>query len=310
MAKPAKSSSFLGRWLGLAGVAAEENMRARRWASRLEWPMLFLALWMLITWYMSLTDDVDPLMHQLTDLVIWSFFLAETLLLVALVDHRVAYLKANWMNVVILLLGLPVLWGDGSMASVLRMLRVVLILSLLLPMGSTVHAILARNNLGTTLLISAIFIGLSGTFISVIDPAIDSPWEGVWWALVTVTTVGYGDLVPSSTTGKIFAAILILIGIGLFSLLTASFSVFFLSREGEDLVDKETALLDRVEGMEQRLGRLEDNISRMLEYQRQILATQQEQQLRDVAAQHPAEDTTPHGGQKQTVNEPPESNQK
>lgn len=272
-----RSSTSLGRWLGLAGVAPDEHPKACLWAQRLEWPMLFLALWMLITWYLSLSDDIHPKLHRATDIIVWGFFLTETLILTLLVEQRWRYLRTNWMNLVILALGLPIFWGDNSMAGVLRMLRVVLILSLLMPMGSTVHAILSRNNLGTTLLVSAVFVGLSGTLISVIDPAIDTPWNGIWWALVTITTVGYGDLVPSSPAGKLVGAFLILMGIGLFSLLTASFSVYFLSKEEEEVIDKESELLRRIDKMESRLGRLEDNISRMLEYQRQML---EEQQLR------------------------------
>ncbi|OPX53976.1 hypothetical protein BTE48_16660, partial [Oceanospirillum multiglobuliferum] len=58
-----KSSSSLGRWLGLAGIAGDENEKAKRWAQRLEWPMLFLALWMLITWYLSLREEINPRLH-------------------------------------------------------------------------------------------------------------------------------------------------------------------------------------------------------------------------------------------------------
>ncbi len=297
-----KSSSSLGRWLGLAGVAGDENQKARRWAQWLEWPMLFLALWMLITWYLSLSGEVEPHFHRTTDVLIWFFFLGETLLLTAIVDQRWRYIRTNWMNLVILLLGLPILWGDSSMASILRILRVVLILSLLMPMGSTVHAILARNNLGTTLLVSAVFVVLAGTLISIIDPAIDTPWNGIWWALVTITTVGYGDLVPISPVGKLVGAFLILMGIGLFSLLTASFSVYFLSKEEEEVIDKESELLRRIDRMESRLGRLEDNISRMLEFQRQILQEHSLQQEFEIGLEQSEKNLQKHPvrqGQKQ-----------
>ncbi len=297
-----KSSSSLGRWLGLAGVAGDENPRARRWAQWLEWPMLFLALWMLITWYLSLSGEVEPHFHRTIDVLIWFFFLGETLLLTAIVDQRWRYIRTNWMNLVILLLGLPILWGDSSMASILRILRVVLILSLLMPMGSTVHAILARNNLGTTLLVSAVFVVLAGTLISIIDPAIDTPWNGIWWALVTITTVGYGDLVPISPVGKLVGAFLILMGIGLFSLLTASFSVYFLSKEEEEVIDKESELLRRIDRMESRLGRLEDNISRMLEFQRQILQEHSLQQEFEIGLEQSEKNLQKHPvrqGQKQ-----------
>lgn len=272
----------LGPYLGLAGVDSNENATARLWSRRLEWPMLFLALWMLISFYLSFEEKINPSLHRATDIFVWCFFLVETLLLTYLVDDPKRYLRTNWMNPLILILGISVLWGDSSFASFLRFLRVVLIVGLLLPMGSTVRAILAQNNLGTTLLISSLFIGLAGTLISFIDPAIDTPWDGIWWALVTVTTVGYGDVVPSSVAGKVFAGVLILLGISLFSLLTASFSVFFLAKEEEAVIDKETELLGRIDQMENRLGRLEDNISRMLEYQRALMQQMEKAQQAEI----------------------------
>ncbi len=267
-------ASSLGHLVGLAGVDPSENPTAQRWGRRLEWPMLFLALWMLISWYPSFTGYLDQELHHITDILVWLFFVIETLVLAILVDDTRRYLRQNWMNLLIILLGLPVLWGNVAFSGVLRMLRVVLLLGLLAPLGKTVRAILARNHLGTTLLISAIFIGLSGTFISTIDPAINTPWEGIWWALVTITTVGYGDIVPVSPAGKVFGSVLILVGIGLFSLLTASFSVFFLEREEEEVIDKESELLERMDQLEQKMSRLEENMSQMLENQHKIISQQ------------------------------------
>ena len=267
------SSSF-GRFVGLAGVHPDENVTARRWGRRLEWPMLFLALWMLITWSLSFTGQVEEKLHQFTDIVIWLFFLTETLVLAFLVDNPKRYLSSNWMNLFIIVLGLPVLWGEMAFSSILRILRVVLIITLLLPIGSTVRSLLKQNHLGVTLLVSALFVGLSGLFISIIDPGVDTPWDGIWWALVTITTVGYGDIVPASPAGRVFGAVLILFGIGLVSLLTASFSVFFLSKEEEEVIGKESELLNRMDLLEQRMGRLEDNISRMIELQRESVQEQ------------------------------------
>ncbi len=267
-------ASALGCLVGLAGVDPSENDTARRWGRRLEWPMLFLALWMLISWYPSFTGAMNQDWHHITDILVWLFFVLETLLLASLVDDTRRYLRQNWMNLLIIVLGLPVLWGELAFTGILRMLRVVLLLGLLAPLGKTVRAILIRNHLGTTLLISALFIGLSGTFISVIDPAIETPWDGIWWALVTITTVGYGDLVPVTSAGKVFAGVLILVGIGLFSLLTASFSVFFLEREEEEVIDKESELLERMDHLERKMSRLENNVARLLDYQQQLLKQQ------------------------------------
>ena len=55
-----------------------------------------------------------------------------------------------------------------------------------------------------------------------------SIWLGIWWAVQTVTTVGYGDVVPHQTSGRIIAAILMLIGIGFLTVVTAVITAAFL----------------------------------------------------------------------------------
>jgi voltage-gated potassium channel len=47
-------------------------------------------------------------------------------------------------------------------------------------------------------------------------------WDGVWWAIVTVTTVGYGDFYPSDVEGRLIGIAVMLLGIGFISVLTAT----------------------------------------------------------------------------------------
>jgi voltage-gated potassium channel len=47
-------------------------------------------------------------------------------------------------------------------------------------------------------------------------------WDSVWWAIVTVTTVGYGDFYPKDVEGRLIAIVVILFGIGFLSVLTAT----------------------------------------------------------------------------------------
>ena len=47
-------------------------------------------------------------------------------------------------------------------------------------------------------------------------------WDGVWWAVTTVTTVGWGDSYPTTTAGRIIAVIVMLVGIGFVAILTAA----------------------------------------------------------------------------------------
>jgi voltage-gated potassium channel len=64
-----------------------------------------------------------------------------------------------------------------------------------------------------------------------VDPkTFHSIWLGIWWAVETVTTVGYGDIVPDQTAGKIIAGFLMLGGLSLIAVVTAAITSGFVSR--------------------------------------------------------------------------------
>ncbi|HJM55323.1 MAG TPA: potassium channel family protein [Poseidonia sp.] len=71
-------------------------------------------------------------------------------------------------------------------------------------------------------------------------------WDSIWWALVTTTTVGYGDFTPVTVFGRIIAAALMFIGIGLVGSLAATFSqLFYSTRSGMDL-ENDDARIDPI----------------------------------------------------------------
>jgi len=71
-----------------------------------------------------------------------------------------------------------------------------------------------------------IIVLISGNLIYYLEPeTFPNAYIGCWWSLVTMTTVGYGDMVPVSTAGKIEAAVLMLIGVTMFALLTGTVSI-------------------------------------------------------------------------------------
>lgn len=251
--------------LGFGGVSQHENPRARNWGKRLEWPMLLLALWILIDWYMRADGLGSELTHRVTDWVIWGGFVTELTLMLWFVDDRWRYLKHNWMSLVIILGGLPALWGLHSFyAGAIRSLRLMVMLGILFKVSHDLRSILARHNLGTTLLICFIFLVISGFIIAALDPAFKGPIDGIWWAWVTMTTVGYGDLVPTTNEGRLFGAFLILLGLCMFSLLTASFSVFFIEKDEGQIAERERQNLNRITHLENRLENIEAQLEKML----------------------------------------------
>ena len=256
-------SNTLHLLTGLAGVAADERTVARRWAGRFELPMILLAIWIMIEWYLREKGIYSALFGRVTDWGVWLFFVLETVILASLVENKLRYLRSNWMNLLIICTGLPLLWGGGTYAAALRALRVLLFLPLLLNTSATMRKVLVRNHLGTTLLIALAFTLMSGLLIAGIDPTIENVWQGIWWAWVTVATVGYGDIVPQSAAGKVFGAVVILFGVGFFSLLTASFSAYFISRGEVEIEEEEIEEIYRLRDIERRIETMEQTLQRI-----------------------------------------------
>ena len=89
-----------------------------------------------------------------------------------------------------------------------------------------------------------------------INEAIAEPLDAVWWAIVTLSTVGYGDVYPVTAEGRVAAMALMVLGIGLYSAITAAITSYFVSQgvRSGSLVDN----LERLEGLRDR-GSLTDD---------------------------------------------------
>ena len=82
--------------------------------------------------------------------------------------------------------------------------------------------------------------------------------DAMYWSIITLTTVGYGDITPYTTLGRIVASTLMILGIGFIATLTAAVSAYFLSNFG----DKETTLedvLDKLEKIDKELDELRES---------------------------------------------------
>jgi voltage-gated potassium channel len=76
--------------------------------------------------------------------------------------------------------------------------------------------------------------------------AIAANWDGIWWAICTVSTVGYGDLYPHTTSGRVIA-ILLMIGIGFLSILTATIASRFVKIDTSEEANEVREALRRIE---------------------------------------------------------------
>ena len=90
---------------------------------------------------------------------------------------------------------------------------------------------LIQQGLFYSLALTMTILGLGGVGFWVIDPQINSLSDGLWLAFTTAATVGFGDLVPSTPASRIFAVVVVLLGLAVLSLVTASLSAIFVEQE-------------------------------------------------------------------------------
>lgn len=219
------------KYFGLAGVDAKERMIAQKTGllfNYLTMLVIYLIAWQ---WEMFQKDIMSGQVNFYMNWLVWGFFCIQAGTCVYLVRDKSLYLRENWMVFIILLGGIGLLWDYGPLNEILQLLRPLLILYLLLPWIGEAYKSFTDNRLLTTVITAILIMFLAGIVMAGLDPAVKTPWEGFWWAWVTMSTVGYGDVVPVSGVGKVFAALLILMGLGLFSIITANFSAIFIQRE-------------------------------------------------------------------------------
>ena len=113
---------------------------------------------------------------------------------------------------------------------------------------------------------TAVVVVVGGVLMRVLDHAeYPNIWVGMWWALQTVTTVGYGDVTPHRASGRIIAAFVMLEGIAFLTIIVAAITSTFVSRAAKErevaqAADEDAAevrIEARLDGIEQRLDRLE-----------------------------------------------------
>lgn len=155
--------------------------------------------------------------------VIWGVFVADYFTRLALSTDRRAFVRANMVDL------LAILPADQFRAlRFLRVLRAVRAASVLARVTRDLKGIRDTNGLGWVLLVAVGVISASAVAVRHFEDGVTSWVDAFWWATVTATTVGYGDISPESNGARVVAVVLMLVGIGTIGMLTASIATYFL----------------------------------------------------------------------------------
>jgi voltage-gated potassium channel len=234
-------------YIGLAGVSSSEEKWKQTFGYTFEWITLFIAFFLPIEWYLERHQFISFTAVVVIDWAIWGFFVIGFLLLIALVRYKSYYLVTNWMIMVIIVYLFPLFWIYAPEYGSVRALRLLMALILAIPWGIDVgHQLLMKNQIWATFVVFLVLVFLSGLFMTTFDSGIHDPFEGAWWAFETLSTVGYGDIVPTTWGGKIFASFVMVSGVFISALLTAHIASYFLGKrsiENRERIEKNYNLM-------------------------------------------------------------------
>jgi voltage-gated potassium channel len=233
----------------------------------LEWAIVVLALLVVPVILIEESHGSETWRNVATagNWVIWLGFAAELSFVLKVAPRKKAALRAHWLDVAIVVLTAPFLPALLSFLRLTRLIRLLRLLRLAALAGRALAAqrvLTSRQGFRYVALATVLLVVLAGFSVTIADrEEFTSPWLGMWWAVTTVTTVGYGDVYPHTVAGRIIASALMITGIGFLSLLTAAIASTFVSHDTADedhaLESDHAELLAALQRIEDRLERVE-----------------------------------------------------
>ncbi|HEY9291104.1 MAG TPA: ion channel [Microlunatus sp.] len=245
-----------------------DEARRLRWERAASWPLTAAALLFLTVYsWPVLNPDLAPSWQRvcrITTVIVWVIFAIDYVARFVLAGDRRTFVKRHLLDLAVV---------------VLPMLRPLRLLRLL-----TLFNILGRNTGRSFRGRVAMFVVAATSLILFVSSVavlnaergrdganIDSFGDALWWSLTTVTTVGYGDRYPITLTGRCVAAGLMLAGIALLGVVTASLASWFLDRVTATEEAEAATTEKMVAALTSQVAELTDQVSQM----RRDLARQQ-----------------------------------
>lgn len=258
----------------MAGMATERSRADERQAAlerfeqAVELPLFVLAVAMIPLLLAPLVVDLDGTAEDAViaaDWFVWAAFAVEYVIRLVLTPAKLSFVRREWPDLLIVLLPFLRPLRVVRSARALRVLRLARLAAFLGEATKEGRSLLTRHSLQYVMMLTLAVVVGAGTLIVSLEEGgegnIQTVGDGLWWAITTVTTVGYGDRFPVTPAGRGLAAALMVAGIAFFGVLTANVAAFFLERDRKDTLDasedpigiKLDEIARRLEAIERRL---------------------------------------------------------
>jgi voltage-gated potassium channel len=201
-----------------------------RWERRVEWPLAGAAAIFLAVYSVQVLADPQGRVKDALEIVLgvtYVLFVIDYLVRLTLADNRLHWFFRHLIDLAIV--ALPFLRP-------LRLLRLLVLFSALQKAvgGATRGRVIVYTAFSVALLIYVASLAMLEAERDVSESVIDNFGDAVWWSIATVTTVGYGDLSPVTTVGRVVAVFLMIGGISLVGVVTATLASWVIERVSDE----------------------------------------------------------------------------
>lgn len=179
-----------------------------------------------------LTPDTKAIL-SLCDTALCAVFFVDFLITLFSTRRKLRYLTSWGLLDLVSCVPMLNVFRVGRLARVFRILRVLRGIRSARILASAILQRRAQSTFAVAGLVSVLLLVLGSVAILQFEDApkstIKGPEDALWWSVVTLTTVGYGDRVPVTTEGRMVAVVLMIAGVGLFGTLSGFLATWFLA---------------------------------------------------------------------------------
>jgi voltage-gated potassium channel len=245
------------------------NERAERVRRRFDVPILIAATMVIPVIVVEQSVKSEPWTTASTALnwLIWTTFLAELVVTTIAAERRGEWLRRHPLELAVVVLTVPLLPALLQGTRVIRLVQLLRVLRLVRFMQALRRLFTFEGLRYAALLALMTALGGGAAFAAVEGR---STWDGVYWAVTTMTTVGYGDVTPETNGGRLIAIFVMFVGIGFLTMVIGAVSQRFVTPElqeaavtEEEIATTEVEMLRELSEIMTRLRRLEASVQRL-----------------------------------------------
>ena len=239
-----------------AAVISHEP-RLQRWEKRTEWPLAIVAVTFLVLFSVQVLANPQGRADSALETILyatWAIFAIDYFVRLGLATDRGRWFRRHLIDLAVVLLPF------------LRPLRLLRLLVLFGAMQKAIGGAIRGRVLIYVAFSSVLLIYVAA--LASLDEERGQPGsrinnfgDAVWWAITTVTTVGYGDVSPVTTPGKIIAVFLMIGGISLVGLVTATLASWIIQQVADEDTAKQAVTAAEIEALRADMGQRLDSLS-------------------------------------------------